>query len=364
MPSQPIPGSPFLNSLDSDQNTLRLAGGKAANLARLIRAGFQVPHGFVITTSAYELASSRFHLEEQIQKILASSFSKEAKKLDAASLQIQKLFSKVGVPGEISREIRSVYHRLGDRPVAIRSSATLEDLPGLSFAGQQDTYLNVCGLDAVLKAVVNCWGSLWTARAIEYRNRNHLPNSKLSLAVIVQTMVESESSGVLFSANPLTGLRSEIVIDATFGLGEALVSGKVTPDHHVVDGQTEKILSKEMGTKSVAIMGWKKGGTLQMNLERSAELLTWEHLSPEVQLCINFPVQKTARSKSDSPIPFREWQGESTYNRRLAGAVSYQAMFILSAINGIISHGLLHSGVSEPRKKNSFNFRVRLSNSF
>ena len=144
-------------------------------------------------------------------------------------------------------------------PVAVRSSATAEDLPEMSFAGQQDTYLNVVGEEALLKAVVECWSSLWTARAIGYRQRNGVPHASVALAVVVQEMVESQASGVLFTANPLTGLRSETVIDATLGLGEALVSGQVEPDHYVVDPSDRQILSKTLGGKAIAIhcaAGW------------------------------------------------------------------------------------------------------------
>jgi rifampicin phosphotransferase len=290
------PSSPLILSLESEQNTLQSAGGKAANLARLIQARFRVPSGFVITTSAYQLFSSKFHLEEQIQEILGSSSSKDTQKLDLVSSKIRDLFSKVKVPNEISSEIRSAYQRLGEVPVAIRSSATLEDLPGLSFAGQQDTYLNICSLDEVLKAVVNCWSSLWTARALDYRNHNRLSNSNLSLAVVVQEMVESESSGVLFTANPLTGLRSEVVIDATFGLGEALVSGMVNPDHYVVDVSNNQISSKVLGAKSVEIIGYTKGGTRQKKLERAMdqalpdeEILALAKMSKEVEGLYGFP---------------------------------------------------------------------------
>ncbi len=296
MTSQTLPPSSFIISLDLEQNTLQSAGGKATNLAKLIRAGFRVPPGFVITTSAYQLLLSKFHLEKQIQEILATSSSKDTQKLEMASSQIRNLFSKVKVPDEISSEICSAYQHLGEIPVAIRSSATLEDLPGLSFAGQQDTYLNVCGLNEVLKTVVNCWSSLWTARAIDYRFHNHLSNSNLSLAVIVQKMVESESSGVLFTANPLTGLRSEVVIDATFGLGEALVSGMVTPDHYVVDVSKNQIHSKVLGSKAIAIIRNVKGGTQQNKLERAAEqalldeeILALARLGKEIESLYGFP---------------------------------------------------------------------------
>ncbi len=142
----------------------------------------------------------------------------------------------------------------------MRSSATAEDLPDLSFAGQQDTYLNILGVDELLKAVINCWSSLWTARAIGYRMRNHIPQNEVALAVVVQAMIQSDVSGVLFTANPLTGLLSESVIDATFGLGEALVSGQVEPDHYVVDMLNRKIVEKKLGAKKISTRGVSSGG--------------------------------------------------------------------------------------------------------
>ena len=172
-------------------------------------------------------------------------------------------FSGKGACRLIWREqILDAYAGLGRPAVAVRSSATAEDLPELSFAGQQDTYLNVIGADALLQAVVACWSSLWTARAISYRERNGVAHADVALAVVVQQMVESEASGVLFTANPLTGLRSETVIDATVGLGEALVSGQVEPDHIVVEMPTGQIISRTLGAKALSVRSRPGGGTM------------------------------------------------------------------------------------------------------
>src|SRR6185503_3426662 len=156
---------------------------------------------------------------------------------------------------ETESAIRAAYAEFEDKPVAVRSSATAEDLPDLSFAGQQDTYLNVIGIDQLIGAVISCWSSLWTARAIGYRIRNGIDHNNAALAVVVQEMVQSDSSGVLFTANPLTGLRSESVIDATLGLGEALVSGQVEPDHYVIDTLSNTIVSKRLGEKKISTCG-------------------------------------------------------------------------------------------------------------
>jgi len=155
--------------------------------------------------------------------------------------------------------------------VAVRSSATAEDLPGLAFAGQQDTYLNLVGEEALLGAVKKCWSSLWTARAMAYRARNHIPSDEVALAVVVQKMIASESSGVLFTANPVTGRRGEIVIDASFGLGEAIVSGQVDPDHYVVDPHTWHIVEHKLGAKQMAVLPRADGGTEQVTRDDSQQ---------------------------------------------------------------------------------------------
>jgi pyruvate,water dikinase len=176
------------------------------------------------------------------------------------------------MPEGIESAIRVAYARaeLEDKPVAVRSSATAEDLPELSFAGQQDTYLNVIGVEQLLQAVISCWSSLWTARAIGYRLRNSIDHHEAALAVIVQEMVESAASGVLFTANPLTGWRSEAVIDGTLGLGEALVAGQVEPDQYVVDTHSEQILTKTLGAKKISTRG-KPGGGVEVLEENAAE---------------------------------------------------------------------------------------------
>ena len=166
------------------------------------------------------------------------------------------------MPADLAEQIMEAYAALGRPAVAVRSSATAEDLPEMSFAGQQDTYLNVVGADALLEAVVACWSSLWTARAISYRERNGVAHVDVALAVVVQQMIESEASGVLFTANPLTGLRAETVIDATVGLGEALVSGQVEPDHIVVETATGQIVNRTLGAKALSVRSRPGGGTM------------------------------------------------------------------------------------------------------
>lgn len=255
--------------------TLETAGGKGANLVRLTRAGFDVPRGFIVSTSAYREFVNANGLDAIIQQALEGLASDDADALEAASEKIRNAFSSGKMPTDITQEIQAAYVDVNGPSstvsVAVRSSATAEDLPDLSFAGQQDTYLNIIGEEQLLQAVVNCWSSLWTARAIGYRIRNHISHDEAALAVVVQEMVQSEVSGVLFTANPLTGALNESAIDATFGLGEALVSGQVEPDHFVVkinpDGSIA-VLSKKLGAKAVATRA-KAGGGVESIEEKS-----------------------------------------------------------------------------------------------
>lgn len=248
-----------------------LAGGKGANLARLAQAGLPVPDGFILTTQAYRDYIAANQLEERILAFLPADASLDPDALEAASRQIRALFAAGRMPLPLEADLHFAYAALGMPPVAVRSSATAEDTLELSFAGQQDTYLNIIDDTALRNAVVNCWSSLWTARAIGYRTHNGISHAGLALAVVVQRMVPSDVSGVLFTANPLTGLRSEMVVDATFGLGEALVSGQVEPDHYVVDAFAEKIVRKNLGAKTKALHGQTGGGTAWQGADRSRQ---------------------------------------------------------------------------------------------
>ena len=221
---------------------LPIAGGKAANLGELIRAGFPVPDGFCVTTEAY--------------RRIAESISIPFNELDSAppetraflAAKTRDAFVSAIMHRGIARAITEAYRQLGDSvPVAVRSSATAEDLPHASFAGQQDTYLNVTGAAAVLEAVRRCWASLWTERAVAYRATQGIDHRAVRLAVVVQRMVDAKVAGVLFTANPVTGSRLQSVIDASPGLGEAVVSGSVNPDHFIVDTPTGDILECSIG---------------------------------------------------------------------------------------------------------------------
>jgi pyruvate,water dikinase len=252
----------------SSEATLLIAGGKGANLARLTRAGLPVPRGFIVATSAYRTYVEVNHLDDALRRALEGLAADDAAQLEKASGLIRRAFSAGKMPGELEAVIRTASAEFKDTPVAVRSSATAEDLPDLSFAGQQDTYLNIIGADSLIKAVVDCWSSLWTARAIGYRLRNQIDHHEAALAVVVQAMIPGEVSGVLFTANPLTGLLNETVIEATFGLGEALVSGQVEPDHYVVNSLSGAILEKTVGSKKIATRG-KAGGGIEVVQEEA-----------------------------------------------------------------------------------------------
>jgi phosphohistidine swiveling domain-containing protein len=240
---------------------LPLVGGKAANLGEVTGAGLPVPPGFCLTTDAYRRAVAPAGLEE-VHSALAGTAPGDLEALAGLAVRARELILAAEIPADIAGAVRAAYSALGtDVPVAVRSSATAEDLPFASFAGQQDTFLNVVGADAVLEAVRQCWASLWTDRAVAYRATHGIGASTVALAVVVQRMVDAAVAGVLFTANPVTGRRHEAVIDASPGLGEAVVSGAVNPDHFVVDAATQAILERRIGNKSLTIRPLPGGGT-------------------------------------------------------------------------------------------------------
>ncbi len=267
----------FVLPLDSSDATLAVVGGKGANLSHLTRAGFPVPPGFLITTAAYRA----FVQANDLQKQIVGLSNRQATTSEMRSEAIRRLFANGRrIPAELTEAIHQIYADLtktvGDLPLAVRSSATAEDLPGASFAGQQDTYLNICGEQAMMSAVKRCWASLWTARALEYRARQGIDPSAISLAVVVQLMVPAEASGVLFTVNPINGARDEIVLDASWGLGEAIVGGQVTPDHIVVNKATGAIEQLTIGDKAVMtvpITNGTKEGEVEAS-KRRAQVLT------------------------------------------------------------------------------------------
>jgi phosphoenolpyruvate synthase/pyruvate phosphate dikinase len=201
---------PYTLPLSDPQATLENVGGKGASLARLAAAGLPVPGGFHITTAAYDEFVAANELEPRILAALEKVDASQLSTLEAAAIAIHDLFMDAALPEVIAGAVRAAYEGLspaaaGPQPVAVRSSATAEDLPGLSFAGQQETFLNIHGTEAVLEAVRKCWASLWTARAIGYRLQHRVNQDALSLAVVVQTLIFADAAGVLFTADPVRG---------------------------------------------------------------------------------------------------------------------------------------------------------------
>src|SRR5829696_3337963 len=248
------------------KDDIALAGGKAANLGELSHAGLPVPPGYVVTTTAYDTFVEANGIGDAIVGRALATRADDPSSFEEVAEGIRALFSGGKVPEEMGDEIRAAYHELGqdalETPVAVRSSATAEDLPAMSFAGQQETYLNVRGGEALLEGVKNCWASLWTARAMAYRARQGVDPATVSLAVVVQRMVESEAAGVMFTANPSNGRRNEATISAAWGLGESVVSGSVTPDSIVVEKGSGRVLSRETASKEVMTV-YSESGTEQ-----------------------------------------------------------------------------------------------------
>ena len=233
------------------KNDLAAAGGKGANLGEMTTAGFPIPSGFVLTTKAYDAFVNANDLQPAIIDLVDGLSFDDPEAVDAASKQIREIFAASQIPEYILAELLNAYVDMGEDSVAVRSSATAEDLPEASFAGQLDSYLNIQGKEALLDAVRNCWASLWTARAITYRMKQGMDHSSLSLAVVVQQFVPADSAGILFTADPLSGERDQIVINASWGLGEAIVAGKVTPDTVVLNKIDHKILTRQTVEKSI-----------------------------------------------------------------------------------------------------------------
>ena len=245
---------------DKVRNTdVPIVGGKNASLGEMINAGMPVPPGFAITAYAYEKFIKETKISATIYKIIQETITdpENPKQYDSASKEIRKLIEKTKVPKKLVIAIKSAYEKLNKQLktknsfVAVRSSATAEDLPDASFAGQQDTFLDVKGFDDLLDKVVHCWSSLFTPRAIFYRNEKGFDHDKVFISVGVQKMVNSRAAGVMFSINPVTGVKNEIVIEGNYGLGETVVSGVVNPDDFILDKETLEIKERRLARKTI-----------------------------------------------------------------------------------------------------------------
>jgi pyruvate,water dikinase len=236
-----------------------LVGGKGANLGEMTNAGIPVPQGFIVTAAAYFDFIEKSGIESKIKSLLDPVDVHNSRQLQETAIKVQKVIEDAEMPPDTAREIEQAYVKMGKGLVAVRSSATAEDLPEASFAGQQATFLNVQGEKEVVKAVQSCWASLFGARAIFYRQEQGFDHFKVGIAVPVQHMVQSEAAGVMFTVEPTTSNREKITIEAVLGLGEMIVSGDVTPDHYTISKADTKILQKEIKKQEWRLV--KKEGT-------------------------------------------------------------------------------------------------------
>src|SRR5580704_4656323 len=254
-----------------DKTQVALVGGKGAHLGELSRIeGIRSPAGFCVTTDAFErIMTTVPWLDDQLDR-LARLDPDDRQAIRTLSAETRRTVERIAIPDDLAAAItRSVTRLGGQAAYAVRSSATAEDLPTASFAGQQDTYMNVVGLAAILRHVRQCWASLFTERAVSYRMRNHFDHRKVHMAVVVQRMLFPQVSGILFTADPVTSNRKVVSIEASFGLGEALVAGLVNPDvYRVRDGE---VVAKEVATKKLAIRPRAAGGTQELTIDPASQ---------------------------------------------------------------------------------------------
>lgn len=256
---------------DLSKSDIGIAGGKGANLGELTQAGIPVPPGFVVTAETYKKFMEEAGINDKVMDILSKIDINDTKELQAAAEEIKSIIINTPVPIDMSTLIIEAYNQLcqsvgeDDVDVAIRSSATAEDLPEASFAGQQDTFLHVSGADEVMEYVRKCWASLFEARAIFYREENDFDHSKVLIAVVVQKMALADKAGVMFTVNPSTG-EDIVLIEGSWGLGEAVVSGDVTPDNYAVDKKDDSIVNVTISDKKVMYVNDEKGTSIKVEV--------------------------------------------------------------------------------------------------
>jgi pyruvate,water dikinase len=234
------------------RNDVPVAGGKGANLGDMAQAGLPVPPGFVISAQAYRKAVFETGLDKKIASLLENVDRNDCNALTKVEVEVRNLFQGLALDDALRAEILQHYHELGDNPpVAVRSSGTAEDTAVASFAGQQSTFLNIYGDDEVIHAVLMCWASLFNSQAVFYRHRNGFDDNKVSIAVVVQRMINSEKSGVMFTVDPISKNPYNISVEGVYGLGEGIVSGEITPDHFKIDRETYEILYSYKAPKNL-----------------------------------------------------------------------------------------------------------------
>ncbi|MBN1386720.1 hypothetical protein JW968_07185 [Candidatus Woesearchaeota archaeon] len=250
---------------DLGKSDIPTVGGKGANLGEMFNVGLPIPDGFCVTAQAYEEFIQKNNLAPEMTSILSSLDVEDTEKLQQASAKIEKLILSKQIPDDMKDDIIRSYRNLGGF-VAVRSSATAEDLPTASFAGQQATFLNIKGNEEVIKAVRECWASLFTARAIYYRDKNNFDHMKVLISVVIQKMVNSDKAGVMFSVNPVTNDDREIIIEGSYGLGEAVVSGSVNPDSYIINKSSGKVTSENIASKTWGYFKDQNGATIKKDI--------------------------------------------------------------------------------------------------
>lgn len=273
----------WFNEIGKDD--IAQVGGKGANLGELTSMGLPVPPGFCVTAGAYDEFINYSELDEIVRILVSSLDVEDVEALTDVSKEVRDKINSSEIKPEIEEEIKRAYEQFAEEigvenpEVAVRSSATAEDLPDASFAGQQDTYLHIRGEEELLNHIRSCWASLWTSRAIYYREKQNFDHFNVSLSVVVQKMVNSEKSGVMFTANPINNSKDEMMINASWGLGEAVVSGMVTPDEYVIDKNAKKVIEKNIASKKTMVV--RKEGTVGTEEKLVSEVLGEEFVEAE-----------------------------------------------------------------------------------
>lgn len=264
-----------------------IAGGKGASLGEMTRAGFAVPAGYIVLVSAFDKFLEKTDLNVEVAAALKKADPNDIKSIESASVRIRDLIRDAEFPADIAKEVIKSFKNLGAGFVAVRSSATAEDSSIASWAGELETYLNVTGSD-LLDSLKKCWSSLFTPRAIFYRYEKNLHERKVSVAVVVQKMIQSEVSGICFTVHPVTEDRDQMVIEAGWGLGEAIVGGMITPDTYVVNKKEGVILDINISKQEMKICRTNKGGSEETRVDEAdqeKQKLNNENILKLAQVC-------------------------------------------------------------------------------
>jgi len=324
-----------------DRDSLSEVGGKNASLGEMIKAGIRVPRGFAVTTKCYLDFITKSGIRDRMYDALADITSDDVKALDRAADAIRKLIHTTPMSNETENAITSGYERLceqyrtDDLAVAVRSSATAEDLPTASFAGQQETYLWIRGVEGPRESVRKCWSSLFTPRAISYRIKNDFPHEKVLISVGVQKMVNSKAAGVMFTINPTNGDPSKVVIEGSWGLGETVMSGSVNPDKFVVDKVVMEISERTISCKDIeCTFDPDRGAVVEAEVDQDRrnaccleleEIKTLVRMGKEIEDHYGYAMDIEWAIDKDLPFPENifivQARPETVWSQRKAGSV-------------------------------------------